>query len=207
MISRIGFSKSLAGKAIILAVIDLQLKDAEVQLIKDVLQALFCSNATYQRSNHADKEERFATLRKKFEEASRSRPDPLQTIQLFERQARMDGKLLSEVVDSYIADFNGGSNVESKQLSETEQAIVKVFPELMPATQQLVAYHWDNFKAKKSGLPLFALWAHIVTHGVKLQPGVVSSLLTTILHLSPEAQHAFVRVLRPMAQITWWGWR
>ena len=111
--------------------------------------------------NHVDKEEHFATLRKKFEEASRSRPDPFQTIQLFERQARMEGKLLSEVVDSYIADFNGGSNVESKQLSETEQAIVKVFPELMEATQQLVAYHWDNFKASQSGLPLFALGSHI----------------------------------------------
>ena len=101
----------------------------------------------------------------------------------------------------------GGSNVESKQLSETEQAIVKVFPELMPATQQLVAYHWDNFKAKQSGLPLFALGACIVTHGMKLRPGEESSLWTTILRPSPEARRAFVRVLRPMAQITWWGWR
>ena len=78
-------------------------------------------------------------------------------------------------------------------MSETEQAIVKVFPELMQATQHLVAYHWDNFKASQSGLPLFTLGSRIVTHGMKLRPGEESSLWTTILRPSPEARHAFVQ--------------
>ena len=73
---RIGFTKSLAATAIILAIVEVELTDEELITIQDCAQALFCLHTTFQQSNHTDRDERFNTLRKKFEEASRPSPRP-----------------------------------------------------------------------------------------------------------------------------------
>ena len=132
---RIGFTKSLAAKAIILAIVEVELTDDELITIQDCAQALFSLHATFQQSDHMNKDERFNTLRKKFEEASRPRPDPIQVVYSFSVQAQHDGWPYADVVNSYIAAFNSGSSVETKQLSELEQDVIKVFPALTSESQ------------------------------------------------------------------------
>jgi len=192
VVHRIGFSKSLAAKAIIIGAIECGLGDEDVLIMKDHFEALYSMNAVLQESDIRDQEARFGTLRKKFEESSRPRPDPFNVLFTFKEQAKADGKPLSEVMGTYIEDFNSGSDVEAKQLSELEQCVVKILPELLPATQQSIEYHWDNYKSKQSGLPLAHLGAKAVISGTKPRIGEESALWVPLLKPSPEARHAYI---------------
>jgi len=186
---RIGFSKSLAAKTIILSAIECGLDDASILLLKDRFEALFIMSAVYEES---DEKARFEALRKKFEESSRPRPDVIQVLYTFTAQAKADNQPLGAVMTQYIADFNGGSDVEMKQLSELEQSIVMILPELLPTTLDSIAYHWDNFKAKHSGLPLAHLGTKPFLSGTKPRAGEESNLWNQVLRPSPEARHAYV---------------
>ena len=63
------------------------------------------------------------------------RPDVLQTSAVLQDIQRKSGKRWEECGQQLIAEFQGGSATESKQLSELEAAIVAVLPHLSPKTK------------------------------------------------------------------------
>ena len=192
VVVRIGYAKSLAAKAICLAIVELMLQDDELVMIQACVQALFSVRAVFQSNVAGDKDQEFATLRKKFEEANRPRPDPIQIVYMFQNRATREAKRYGDVVSSYITEFNGGSNVEGKQLSDLEQAVVTLIPELTKKTQAALEYHWDNFKARQSGMPLNHVGARVVIHGAKPRAEQKCELWDAAIAAGPLAREHYV---------------
>jgi hypothetical protein len=84
----IGFAKSLSAKALLLATINTQLTDEELEVVAPNLKALFSMQCTYQ-STGDEKKDAFDALRQKMMEANRPRPDVIQISNLFLHQARV----------------------------------------------------------------------------------------------------------------------
>ncbi|CAE7443228.1 unnamed protein product [Symbiodinium sp. CCMP2592] len=125
----IGFTKSLAIKAILFAVH--KMKDLSDEDVKHILPQ----------------------LQDKFAEAARPRPDPIQVSTLLMAQAKEEGLAWTECASLMIDEFNGGSSNEAKKLSELETSIVVIYPSLDLDTQQLIDYHWQLYAPKQSAIP------------------------------------------------------
>ena len=52
--------------------------------------------------------------------------------------------MYEDVIEEYIVEFNGGSESESRQISQLEKSIVVTFQRLTAATQDAIKYHWDH---------------------------------------------------------------
>ncbi|CAE7558064.1 unnamed protein product [Symbiodinium sp. CCMP2592] len=139
----IGFTKSLAIKAILFAVHKMKdLSDEDVKHILPQLQALYNFRCTCHTTG-SSKFDRFRSLQDKFAEAARPRPDPIQVSTLLMAQAKEEGLAWTECASFMIDEFNGGSTNDAKKLSELETSIVVIYPSLDLDTQQLIDYHWQ----------------------------------------------------------------
>ncbi|CAE7428739.1 unnamed protein product [Symbiodinium sp. CCMP2592] len=153
----IGFTKSLAIKAILFAVHKMKdLSDEDVKHILPQLQALYNFRCTCHTTG-SSKFDRFRSLQDKFAEAARPRPDPIQVSTLLMAQAKEEGLAWTECASFMIDDFNGGSTNDAKKLSELETSIVVIYPSLDLDTQQLIDYHWQLYAPKQSAIPYKAL--------------------------------------------------
>ena len=72
------------------------------------------------------------------------------------------GKTWNEGIGELIQEFNGGSGGEHKKVSALEASVIKMYPTLHQATQDLVAYHWSNFESKTSALTLKIIGSEVL---------------------------------------------
>lgn len=151
----VGFAKSLAIKMLLLAAVESQLTDAELEAFLPQMKALFSVRCIHKRAS-SKKEDRFECLQEKFAQSSRPRPDPLQVASMLSAQCMEEGTTWDVRAASLIAEFQEGSSGERRILSELETQIVKMIPLLEEGSKALLAYHWSNFQAKQSALPLQA---------------------------------------------------
>ncbi|CAE7613589.1 unnamed protein product [Symbiodinium natans] len=188
----IGFTKSLAMKAILLACSEAALTDTELQSIQTQLQALFGFRATVRTTGNA-KFDRFRALQDKFAEAARPRPDPIQVSTLLMAQAKDEGLVWTECASAMIQEFNGGSSNEAKRLSEMEASLVTIYPTLSKDTQELIDYHWQLYPPQRSAIPYKAVAVDVFFAGAKLKTGVKSDLWQSILQADNRKRHWYIR--------------
>ncbi|CAL1135705.1 unnamed protein product [Cladocopium goreaui] len=86
---------------------------------------------------------------------------------MFKQILAQAGQTWNEGIDGLIQDFNGGNSSDHKKISPLEAAVIKMFPTLLPETQELITYHWGNFQAKQSGLTLTMLGTDLLRNGSK----------------------------------------
>ena len=165
------------------------LTDDEMTLLGPYLHALFAFKCIHRSSGNM-KEDRFKALQEKFSESSRPRPDPVQISQILLQQCVEEGRSWKDGCQDLISQFNAGSGVDCKRLSELEQVIVTIFPNLLKETQELIAYHWSNYPAKTSGLAYKQLACDYVRFGSK--PRLDSNLWREILAPNMVKVHWFV---------------
>lgn len=151
-----GFTKSVAMKILLIAVIELNLSDGDMTHVAPFLRACYGFRCIHKTSGD-QKIDQFNCLAEKFSESSRPRPDPIQVSFMFKQILAQAGKTWNEGIDELIQDFNGGNSSDHKRISVLEAAVIKMFPTLLPETQELITYHWGNFQAKQSGLTLTML--------------------------------------------------
>ena len=166
------------------AAINANLTDEEVVLIAPFLRALYGIRCIF-RDFHDMKEARFSALSEKMSESARLRPDCIQIVRMFEQTFIEAGQSWADGAKGLMAEFNHGSTIESKRLSELEQTIVFLFPTLSPPTQGLIQYHWSTYNPKNSGLPYRSLGIdalrtdHASLVWIRNSGGTYSPLLTT----------------------------
>ncbi|CAJ1379504.1 unnamed protein product [Effrenium voratum] len=185
----IGFTKSIAMKLILLGAIQTNLTDGELTLLAPHLRAMFAFKCIYRSTGNA-KEDRFRALQEKFSESSRPRPDPVQISGILLQQCVEEGRAWKDGSGDLIAQFNAGSGVDCKRLSDLEQTVVTMYPNLMQESQELIAYHWSNYPAKNSGLTYKQLACEQVRCGSK--PRIDCELWRSILSTDMVKVHWFV---------------
>ncbi|CAE7480056.1 unnamed protein product [Symbiodinium sp. CCMP2592] len=189
----IGFTKSLAIKAILFAVHKMKdLSDEDVKHILPQLQALYNFRCTCHTTGSI-KFDRFRSLQDKFAEAARPRPDPTQVSTLLMAQAKEEGLAWTECASLMIDEFNGGSSNEAKKLSELETSIVVIYPTLDLDTQQLIDYHWQLYAPKQSAIPYKALATSAFFQGMAPKSSMKSDLWVQILKADNRKWYWFVR--------------
>ena len=146
---KLGMSKSLCIKTIILAAVSCDLSDEELQLLMPQFQSYFSAKAIYAPEG-SEKEERFGAMQAKMQEAARPRPDCMQCYEVFAAQAIADGLDLPTAFLKYLDDFDNSAN-QNKHWSELERSIILQLIDLTDEGRKSVAYHWDNYAVQKSG--------------------------------------------------------
>ena len=194
---KMGFAKHCAMKMLMVAIVETKLSDEELLAIAPHIQCLLPVRCTYTVTGD-EKNERFEGIRAKFLESSRARPDPIQISECFLDQARSQGLAVhthgvwrfSDLNDleSYIQEFNSGTQVETKQLSLTEITVLRLYPTLDPDTQKLIDYHWSQYDTRRSGLPFGSLCVGQLTQGLKAR-NVADKLWAGILGLGDDAKN------------------
>ena len=148
--TKIGMSKNLSIKAILLAAVNTNLTDDEVKELLPTFQSYFSVRCLFKPEAN-EKDEKFSALQTKMLEASRPRPDCFQAYATFSTQAQLDGLEINTALDDYFDVFESSSDNSNKHWSELEKHIIRALPTLSEEGRQVVSYHWDNFPAKQSG--------------------------------------------------------
>ena len=148
--TKIGTSKGLCIKAILLGAVNCNLTDDEVKEMMPRLQSYYSVRCIFKPEVN-EKEEKFGALQSKMLEAARPRPDCFQAYATFSSQASVDGLHIDPALDQYFIEFEKSSDNSNKHWSDLEKHIIRALPTLSEAGRQAVSYHWDNFPAKQSG--------------------------------------------------------
>ena len=185
----IGLSKSLATKLIPLACHHLNLSDEEVRLILPELKAVFRVKATFSPASSM-KEQIKQSIGSKMQVSERPRPTPVQLAYAWMERCKEEGQNYGEVIDEYIREYNMDST-ERKLVTDLEADVVKVLPLQTEECQNKVEYHWQNFKPKKSAIPLHYLGNKAWTNGSVPRP-VSSALWKEIQRPTPDKRAACV---------------
>ena len=127
----IGYTKCLASMLLLYAATNANLADEEVVLIAPFLRALYGIRCIF-RDFHDMKEARFSALSENMSESARPRPDCIQIVRMFEHTLIEAGQSWADGAKGLMAEFNHGSTIECKRLSELEQTIVFLFLTLSP---------------------------------------------------------------------------
>ena len=147
---KVGMSKSLCIKTIILAAVSCDLMDEEVLHLLPQFQSYFSAKAICAPEG-TEKEEIFGAMQAKMQEAARPRPDCMQCYEVFAAQAKADGLDLPTAFQKYFDDFDNSINQNKQEWSELERCVILQLTDLTDECRKSIAYHWDNYPAQKSG--------------------------------------------------------
>lgn len=147
--TKLGMSKGLCIKAILLGAVNCNLTDDEVKEMMPHFQSYFAVRCIFKPEGN-EKEEKFGALQSKMLEASRPRPDCFQGFATFSIQATTDGLEILVALEQYFNEFETSSSNVNKQWSDLEKHIIRALPTMTEAGRKAVAYHWDNFPVKQS---------------------------------------------------------
>ena len=148
--TKIGMSKGLVIKAIVLAAVNCNLTDDEVRALMPQFQSYFSVRCIFKPEVN-EKDEKFSAMQGKMQEAARPRPDCFQAYATFHAQAVADGLGEDVAFEQYFGEFESGSDNTNKHWSDLEKNIIRALPQMCPEGRKCVAYHWDNFPVKQSG--------------------------------------------------------
>ena len=186
----IGFAKSLAAKLILLTVVEENWNDETVRLFLNELKAVLVMKATYEEGTSLN-DQMYKALSGKMQVADRQRPDVMQISYAFQQRADRERQDYSEVVATYIQEFNALSLSETKVLSDKEAAVVKVLPLQTPQCLAKLEYHWQQYRVQDSAFPLMVLSCPAFISGTKPKDGG-NQLWAEICSTSPEKREAMV---------------
>jgi hypothetical protein len=148
--TKIGMSKGLCIKAILLGAVNCDLTDDELKEMLPRFQSYYSVRCIFKPEGN-EKDEKFSALQSKMLEGSRPRPDCFQGYATFSSQASSDGLEIDVALDQYFLEFEGGSDNSNKHWSDLEKHIIRALHTMTEAGRKAVSYHWDNFPAKQSG--------------------------------------------------------
>ena len=153
-----GYTKIIAMKLILVAAIDVSLTDAELKSLYPFLAACYGFRCVHKTSGDA-KADQFNCLAEKFSESSRPRPDPIQCAFMFRQMRRVKLGMRGLVSLSRSSMVAVAGNTRRFQ---PWRPVIKMYPTLHQATQDLVAYHWSNFESKTSALTLKIIGSEVL---------------------------------------------
>lgn len=191
----VGFAKSLAIKMLLVAAVECQLTDDQLQVILPQVKALYSVRCIYKKAT-SKKQDRFEALQEKMAQASRPRPDPLQVASLLMAQCAEEGGTWDSHANQLIQEFQQGSEGDHRIISDLEVQIVKMVPQLDDETRTLLEYHWSNFPAKQSALPYKLIGCDPMVKGSKPRADDSSALWTAILGVASQGslkRHYFIQ--------------
>ena len=153
MVHSIGFSKSLACKAILNAVYHIGLSDDDFRHILPRIKALLRMKAIYDPG--CDGEDQLnKSLAGKMRMSERPRPDPLQMYHVFLCAAKRAGLEYLKAIGPNIKAHNSKEVQAGSQISSNEEQFLKNVHGQNSKFRAIVDYHWQNFKIAESALPL-----------------------------------------------------
>ena len=156
----VGFTRSLACKVILDLVHTLGLNDVEMQAIGPLLASILGLKCIYEPSM-GEQELLTKSLLSKFQVSESTRPDVLQIYWGFEQCMKREGVNYQDQIEKRIQEFNSKSSVESFKISEAEWRMLILLPSQLDEFRSLLGYHWDQFKAGESAVPLRVLVANV----------------------------------------------
>ena len=177
MMHSVGMTKSLSLKCLLEAVSCCGFNDAEFRSILSMLKSCVCIKFIYEPAESED-EQMELSLVKKFQISESTRPDVLQLYHLFKiRLGKRDEKVSPENIKNLVDAYNAQISVESYKISEAETHVLLMFPGMTDAFMNALDYHWHNYKASESAVPL-KLLATPENFSVKIEgaPGVWMSI-------------------------------
>lgn len=127
----IGFSKSLAARILLESIVELNLSDSDIALLKKEIQALYMMKCVYNPASNV-KEQVFMTISTKMAAAERQRPTVAQICSAMKMRAMEEGVEYTTAIGTYVDEFNSESALESRQLSAQETAVIKVCKPIFP---------------------------------------------------------------------------
>jgi len=152
---RIGFTRSLTCHLILLAVHDMRLDDAHIKTVQNLLQPLFLVEATWEGAANI-KDEVAKTIGGKMQLSEIKQLDPIQCAHAWSGHAKEEGLLYDAAMDTYLSEYRDQAT-GTQSISELEEKVIKLIPSQTEACQKKLAYHWQNFRVAKSGVPLSAI--------------------------------------------------
>ena len=149
---RIGFGKSLSCQLILLAVVDMKLKDSDLSSIQHLLQPLYVIKAVWEGSGNI-KDEVAKTIKGKMQASEVKRLDPIQVSHAFTARSKEEGVPYEVGIDTFLAEYREEAT-GTQSISDLEEKVIKIIPGQTEALRRKLAYHWQNFKVAESGVPL-----------------------------------------------------
>ena len=190
----IGFSKSLACKLIVLAVEEMLRKGTmsaeELSSVQSFLKPLFYVKAIWKGKGVVG-DDVYHSISGKLMEAQRPRPDVVQIGHAYVMRAKLEGVSYGSSIDDWLREYNERAT-NTKQLSDLETKIIKIFPLQTKVVQEKIAYHWQNFKIDESALPYSQLSVDAWLYGTKPRDAT-NALWVNIQACSPEKRQFSVQ--------------
>jgi len=179
----VGMTRSLSLKCVLEAISCCNLEEQDFRSILSHLKSYMCIKIIYEPAPN-EEEQVAKSLRQKFQLSESTRPDVIQLYYLFKtRLGKARESVSPENIKRLIDSFNAQICVESHKISEAETTVLMRFPGVSETFMNALDYHWQNYKAAESAMPL-KLLASPENFSVDISgaPGVWAAIYTP----SPE---------------------
>ena len=149
----IGCSRALAAMVLLEGVATMNLSDAQLLTLSDVLLSCYCMRANYKAYESEDKA-REASLRLKLQVADSVRPSVFQIYFNLRKRVERQGLDFIVACKDAIKAFNSDTDIEGYRISDLEERVVMMLPHQTDTFFKSLEYHWQNYKTGESGVPL-----------------------------------------------------
>ena len=166
----LGMTRSLACKVLLEAASCLQLWDEQLKELYTVLRSCLQVKVYFVR-RMADGELLNYSLLWKMKVSDSVRPDVLCLLYSFKENLRKNGEEITKAnMKAKVMEYNALSNVPSLHISELELKVLLMLLDMTESFIKALDYHWQNYRAIDSAIPLRLLGHQNAFHGDLAQP-------------------------------------